>query len=186
LRHSAAARRKVCWPCLPKIGFSGERDLANPELSSTKRKPRDRELRAAITDTVKSTILPKLQTNFEAVLGKQKWDLIASEERDEEMTLFFRHPNAFEHSKYLHPQIKIEFGRGDQQPYEKSSITPFVAEKFPDIFQEPKAFPAVLDCQRTFWEKVTLLHAENHRSRPEQAQTANGAPLVGYCGNERR
>jgi len=25
----------------------------------------------------------------------------------------------------------------------------------------------VLDCQRTFWEKVTLIHAENHRPEPQ-------------------
>lgn len=99
------------------LGFSGERDLANPELSGTKRKSLDQELRAAITDTVKSTILPKLRTRFEAVLGEQKWDLVASKEPDEEMTLLFHYPDAFDYSKYLQPQIKIEFGRGDQQPF---------------------------------------------------------------------
>ena len=26
----------------------------------------------------------------------------------------------------------------------------------------------VLDCERTFWEKVTLLHAENHRPDPNK------------------
>src|SRR5439155_16399907 len=31
---------------------------------------------------------------------------------------------------------------------------------------EPTTMVAVLDCQRTFWEKLTLLHAENHRPDP--------------------
>ena len=148
------------------LGFSGERNLANPELSGTKRKALDQELRAAITKEVNSRILPKLRTSFEAVLAKQPWDLVLSAEPDEEMTLLFHYPNAFEYSKYLQPQIKIGFVRGDQQPSEKSPVTPFVAEAFPDVFQEPKAFPVVLDCERTFWEKVTLLHAENHRPDP--------------------
>lgn len=41
-----------------------------------------------------------------------------------------------------------------------------MAETFPDIFQVKSAKILVLDCQRTFWEKVTLLHAENHRPDP--------------------
>ncbi len=50
------------------------------------------------------------------------------------MTLLFHYPNAFEYNRYLRPQIKIEFGRGDQQPSEESSVTPLVTKVFPDIF----------------------------------------------------
>jgi len=149
------------------LGFSGERDLANPGLSVTKRKALDQELRAAITNEVNSRILPKLHDRFKAILGRDGWTLVPSDQENEEMTLLFHYPNAFEYSKYLQPQIKIEFGRGDQQPSEKLSITPIVAETFPENFREKSAEIPVLDCQRTFWEKVTLLHAENHRPDPK-------------------
>jgi hypothetical protein len=149
-------------------GFSGERDLANPNLSITKRKALDQELRAAITKEVNSHILPKLQNRFRGVLGKDGWKLLPSDQDNGEMTLLFHYPNAFEYTKYLQPQIKIEFGRGDQQPSEKSPITPTVAETFPDIFRVKSVEIMVLDCQRTFWEKVTLLHAENHRPDPSK------------------
>ncbi len=145
------------------LGFSGERDLANPALSGTKRKILGEELRTAITTEVKSNILPKLHAEFVAVLGKQGWTLAFSEDETEEMTLVFHYPPAFEYKSYLRPQIKLEFGRGDQEPSRKSPVTPFVAEEFPDLFPEISATIAVLDCERTFWEKVTLLHAENHR-----------------------
>jgi len=148
------------------LGFSGERDLANPLLSGTKRKALDEELRAAITAEVNSKILPKLHDRFQAILGKHGWELAPSKDQNEEMTLLFHYPNAFGYSRYLRPQIKIEFGRGDQQPSEKSSVTPLVTEVFPDIFREKSAAIIVLDCERTFWEKVTLLHAENHRPDP--------------------
>jgi len=69
------------------LGFSGARDLANSELSATKRKALDGELRAAITEEVNSKILPKLRGRFDAVLGKQGWTLTPSEEPNEEMTL---------------------------------------------------------------------------------------------------
>jgi len=121
------------------LGFSGERDLANPLLSGTKRKALDEELRAAITVEVNSKILPKLHDRFQAILGKHGWELAPSKDENEEMTLLFHYPNAFDYTKYLRPQIKIEFGRGDQQPSEKSSVTPFVTEMFPDIFREKSA-----------------------------------------------
>lgn len=145
------------------LGFSGERDLANPALSGTKRRALDEELRTALTTEVKSDILPKLHARFQRVLGKHGWKVAPSEDANEEMTLLFYYPNVFEYKSYLRPQLKIEFGRGDQQPSQKSPVTPFVAEMFPDVFAEKSAAIAVLDCERTFWEKVTLLHAENHR-----------------------
>jgi hypothetical protein len=150
------------------LGFSGERDLANPALSITKRKALDQELRAAITNEVNSRILPKLHDRFKTILGGDGWTLVPSDQENEEMTLLFHYPNAFEYSKYLQPQIKIEFGRGDQQPSEKLSVTPTVAKTFPENFREKSAKIPVLDCQRTFWEKVTLLHAENHRPDPNK------------------
>ena len=90
--------------------------MANSGLSATKRKSLDEELRAAITAQVSSRILPKLPERFEAVVGKSGWKLTTSNEPNEEMTLLFHYPPAFEYQDYLRPQIKIEFGRGDQQP----------------------------------------------------------------------
>jgi hypothetical protein len=124
-------------------------------------------LSAAIIEEVRSNTLPKLHQRCEKTLGKDGWKLSASPDQNEEMTLLFQYPNVFDYSKYLQPQIKIEFGRGDQQPSGKSSVTSFVGEMFPDIIREKSASVLVLDCQRTFWEKVTLLHAENHRPDPE-------------------
>jgi hypothetical protein len=150
------------------LGFTGERDLAHPLLSITKRKALDVELREAITKAVTSDLLPKLQASFEPILKKQKWVLVPSEEANEEMTLVFYYPRAFDYKDYLRPQIKLEFGRGDQQPSEKAQVISFVAEEFPKEFAEPFAEVTVLDAQRTFWEKVTLLHAENHRPDPSK------------------
>src|ERR1700737_3724133 len=62
------------------LGFSGERDLARPKLSPTKRKALDQELREAIAKEVQSNILPKLRAKFEGVLGKQTGTLAPSEE----------------------------------------------------------------------------------------------------------
>jgi len=44
-----------------------------------------------------------------------------------------------------------------RQPSHKSTVTPFVVEKFPDVFREKTGTVLVLDSERTFWEKLTLL-----------------------------
>src|ERR1700693_632455 len=49
------------------LGFTGERDLAHPQLSTTKRKALDVELRGAITKEVTSDLLPKLRASFESI-----------------------------------------------------------------------------------------------------------------------
>jgi nucleotidyltransferase AbiEii toxin of type IV toxin-antitoxin system len=145
------------------LGFFGDRDPANIAHSGTKRRALNEELRIAITKEIQSNVFPKLHAVFVAKLGKHGWDLSLSKEDNEEMTLVFQYPAAFKYESYLRPQIKIEFGRGDQQPSQHSPVIPTVAEEFPEVFPEGPATIAVLDSQRTFWEKVTLLHAENHR-----------------------
>ena len=56
------------------LGFTGERDLAHPHLSTTKRKALDVELREAITKEVTSDLLPKLRASFEPYSQKAKVD----------------------------------------------------------------------------------------------------------------
>jgi hypothetical protein len=148
------------------LGFTGKRDLADRALSNTKRRQLDKQLREAIQAEVTTKILPQLAQSFESVMGKPGWELKPSTEAGEEMTLLFSYPSAFEYTAYIRPQIKIEFGRGDQWSSKEFPISPYVTEEFPDIFTIPNAVVPVLDSQRTFWEKVTLLHAEHHRPDP--------------------
>lgn len=148
------------------LGFTGKRDLADNDLSNTKRRQLDKQLREAIQTEATTKILPQLAQRFESVIGKTGWELKPSTKAGEETTLLFSYPNAFEYTAYIRPQIKIEFGRGDQWPSKQFPISPYVTEEFPEIFTIPNAIVPVLDSQRTFWEKVTLLHAEHHRPDP--------------------
>jgi len=145
------------------LGFCGARDLSNPGLSKAKRKQLDGELRLAIVKMVREVILPRMLAALQTVLGTGGWQLTPAPEADDDMTLVFHYPTAFDHTTYLRPIIKIEFGRGDQQPSQRLSISPYVAEEFPDVFTARGVTLTVLACERTFWEKVTLLHSEYHR-----------------------
>lgn len=64
---------------------------------------------------------------------------------------------------YVQPNVKIELGaRSDDWPREVRSVTPYVAEQFPAAFTIPSCEVAVLEAERTFWEKATLLHSYCH------------------------
>ena len=69
-------------------------------------------------------------------------------------------------TEYIKPAVKLEFGaRGDIEPSENKRITSYVAEAFPAIFDIAHSNVHVLAAERTFWEKVTILHALYHGSK---------------------
>ena len=43
-------------------------------------------------------------------------------------------------------------------------ITPFAAEEFPEVFEDPKCTVTAITAERTFWEKATILHQQAHRT----------------------
>jgi len=53
--------------------------------------------------------------------------------------------------------------RSDDWPAQERIIRPYAAEAFSNVFKVDSCQVHVLDARRTFWEKVTLLHAEYHR-----------------------
>lgn len=64
----------------------------------------------------------------------------------------------------MHPQVRLEFGSlTDQEPVGDHTVTPWVAEEFPALFSAPACRVVALEIARSFWEKVTILHAEYHR-----------------------
>jgi predicted nucleotidyltransferase component of viral defense system len=67
---------------------------------------------------------------------------------------------------YIKPVVRLEFGaRGDTEPSENKQITPYVAETFQQLFDDPYSNVHVLAAERTFWEKATILHALHHGTK---------------------
>ena len=66
-------------------------------------------------------------------------------------------------SSYIIPHIRLEIGPlAAWQPNRESPILPYVAEVFPQLKIAPVSVPTII-AERTFWEKVTILHQEHHR-----------------------
>lgn len=90
-------------------------------------------------------------------------DVRVAVSEDDAQVVKIRYPAAFELGA-LRPEVKLEIGPlASWVPSGTFPITPYAAEEFPDIFQEPSCKVRALTASRTFWEKATILHQQVHR-----------------------
>jgi len=76
--------------------------------------------------------------------------------------LLIRYPEAFPKS-YITPNVRLEIGPlAAWIPHDFFSIQSYVAESFPELEIKSFSVPTIL-AERTFWEKVTILHQEHYR-----------------------
>jgi hypothetical protein len=146
------------------LGFGGDRDS---EAVGT-RKQRKKQLEAlssACGDRLRSEVAPALRSALTGVLGAEGWSLEIDPQ--DEQTLLFAYPTVFGEMTgraYIRPVVKIECGaRSDRWPVSSGHVTAYVAEAFPDTLAMTGVDIPVLDIERTFWEKASILHAEAHR-----------------------
>ena len=148
------------------LGFGGANE---PEAgASNKEKQRRIEaLKVACQQKIASVLQPALEKAIkEKVKANEQWSLRADDADPDQQTLMFDYPSSFppDAAGYIRRIVKIEMGaRADHWPSETKTITPYVAEEFPQAFREPNCELKVLSAERTFWEKATILHAEFHR-----------------------
>lgn len=82
---------------------------------------------------------------------------------DEEQTIIFKYPQLYENPSLLQ-EIRLEIGPlAAWTPTIIKPITSYVAEVYPDIFENISTDILMVESKRTFWEKITILHKEAHR-----------------------
>lgn len=163
------------------LGFEGSDDPANIEGSNARKRQLD-ALQQACIDKIASEVFPSLRKSFERVLGESReedsdssWQLTLDDTDPQNLLFAYPRNGSSQHGSdisYIRPVVKIEIGaRSDHWPAEMYSISPYAAEVFPDYFGDGISYVLkVLEAERTFWEKATLLHSEYYR--PENSTTA--------------
>lgn len=161
-------------------------------ISRNERERRTKALKAAAQSYVETVALPAMTAAIASSLGTEKgWDVVLDPHDNDAQTLLFRYPvitsfirdfdpDDFDHRDfetgaygYIKPRIKLEFGaRGETEPSETRTITPYLAQEFPDELPDAKVQVSTLSVERTFWEKVTILHALHHGTKllPEMSR----------------
>jgi len=145
-----------------QLGFEGDRDPENPDISGGKRKALLQELQDVAIEMVTGPLLAEIKKAFEASL-QQEFTLTV--DPDDPQTVLFAYPSlGAEPDTYIKPIVRFEFGaRGVHLPAEQVGITPYVRQAFPDLLELGKIDVKVLGVERTFWEKATILHMLYHQ-----------------------
>jgi hypothetical protein len=148
------------------LGFGGANE---PEAGGSNKEKQRRvdALKAACQLKIATGLHPALNTAIKSkITANETWSLRNDDEDPDQQTLLFEYPSSFApvSAGYIRRAVKIEMGaRADHWPCEAKTVTPYVAEQFPQGFKEGSCAVKVLSAERTFWEKATILHAEFHR-----------------------
>lgn len=124
-----------------------------------------------ITKQAKKVIKEHLLPALQAALKDHGKCSISS---DDEQTILFEYESVIgEGLDYIPKRIKIEFGaRGEMEPNIQKSVTPYLAETLPEVFDGdvPQISVTALTAERTFWEKATILHSLAHQPKERGLQ----------------
>ena len=158
-------------------------EVASPmdsDITGKERERRTKALKAAAQAYVATVAMPILAREIEVALGTAEgWSLALDPDDKDQQTLLFVYPRTSgyglaygenyggaDESGYIKPRIKLEFGaRGDTEPFALRPILPYLAEDFPEELADPVTEVPTLAVARTFWEKVTILHALHHNGK---------------------
>lgn len=158
------------------LGITTDNDPDQAE-TRTQRERRWKLLEAKCAEAVAQTIVPVLEGRIARALGKPTRGQTHLQFRLDAATnspvVVFLYPTeSGESGGYIEPSIKLEFGSlTDQRPTGRHKVTPWVAEDFPQLFNDPSCEVVALEAERTFWEKATILHSEYHRPADKPMRT---------------
>lgn len=161
-------------------------------ISGKERERRTKALKAAAQSYVQTIALPELAKAIEASLGTAEgWTMRIDPDDRDAQTILFEYPKLLNYGGgfgagrfgagafgegedgYIKPRIKLEFGaRGETEPSETRTITPYLAVEFPGELPDAEVHVSTLSVLRSFWEKVTILHALHHGTKllPEMSR----------------
>lgn len=141
-------------------------------LDSSKRDPwaqrsknqQDKLNKALNTETevfLREQFIPKLSEDFSMLLAD---DFMLEIDPHEPQTVNFTYPKMFSESSIL-PMVRLEIGAlAAWTPTVQTCITSYAAQQYGRVFQNPSTSVLTVMPERTFWEKITILHKEAFRS----------------------
>lgn len=147
------------------LGFTGLRDPRREELSASARVKLLDDMMRRCRNYIATEFLSELHGRCTQLLGRSgAWDL-ALDERDPNVVRFRYPPSAVQSTTYVPPRVVLELGtHAEFVPRGHFTVRAFVAEAFPELVADSEIGVVALAGKRTFWEKVTILHAECHRA----------------------
>lgn len=122
-----------------------------------------------IIDESASAFIPgELKEKISAVLTPA---CSVDEDKKDPHILQVTYPESFS-DQYIIPRVKLEIGPlASWVPNDKYIIIPYLHDVFPELIKDYKCELRSIKAERTFWEKVTILHHEAHRPKDSSVPT---------------
>ncbi len=143
------------------------------QLGSKKRKKYFEHLASVANEHVDG-IHQSLSEKIGSQLSGLEWNLYI--DSDNKQNIIFEYPKALESTmypddSYVKPKILLEFGcRGELEPSSDTDIVTYIEEYYKDIFTGSTTSVKAMKPERTFWEKITLLHMLAHQAEDKKIQ----------------
>ena len=139
-------------------------DYSFEQLEGMSRKKRDRvldDIKAACEGYINGELLEQLRSIAAATAGRSgisAEQLFIAPNPDDSQSLLIRYPTATPDDDYIEKAVKIESGaKSALDPNSVRPIVPYCSEDVPDLdLTVPNV--TVVDAERTFWDKVVILH----------------------------
>ena len=141
------------------LGYGyGEEDPYQDFPSKTRQDRFNKRINERAVEYISSTLIQELNRLMADIA-----DINATVSYDDPHTINVAYP-ATSHEKYLRPNVCLEIGPlAAWEPSEVKTIRPYLAESFPELFDEPECSVIAIGAERSFWEKATILHQQAHR-----------------------
>ena len=135
------------------LGYS--KDEPNESRSKNKQDKLNKEANDKAAAFIGSELIDMLREDFSQMLSHgHRFEIDPSDPQ----TILFHYPKIF-HSNGLQQTVRLEIGPlAAWVPAQSCTITPYAAEKYPQLFTQKDTLVRTATAERTFWEKATILH----------------------------
>lgn len=131
------------------------------ERSKNQQDKLNKALNAETEVFLRDVFVPRLAKDFAALLGDS---FTLEVDALEPQTVNFMYPRLFTESSIL-PMVRLEIGSlAAWTPTVQTTISSYAAQLYGRVFQTPGTEVLTVKPERTFWEKVTILHKEAFRT----------------------
>ena len=151
------------------LSFADDQDPTAPDtLSSNRRKALFKELGEACSSYVLGELKAELAVLVDQV--EEGCRVLPDEADLDQMTLLVEYPTLYpsDDASYVAPRVKVEAGaRSALDPSLDCTVAPYVADELPDWSLDVGDI-RVLAPERTYWEKLLILHGLHYGYRDGQ------------------
>lgn len=145
------------------LGFSGK---DSPETASSRSQQKHLldKLSEACSKYIQGNLLSDLKVEVASKIRSDRgWQILNDSDDASGQSLLFLYPTLSPKDGYIRPVVKIEMGaRAEHWPVSQKTIQSYAKEAVGKRIHEQPVEVRVLDAERTFWEKATILHQYAH------------------------